>query len=408
MGVFGSLLARGVVIVGAAGSISALVAEPACANTYTVTTTANGGAGSLRKAIQDANAHSGADTIDFNIPGTGPFVIKPVTALPVITGKVTLDATTQPGWIAAPLVELDGSSIIGVRGIDITASGVTVRGLAVHSLASSVGICVRGANARIEQCWVGLDAAGTVARANLEGIVIDATGARVSSCVASGNTNGIGGKGGAKSAIVEDNIVGLDPTGTNVIANRDGIVMGLGATAAIVRGNVVSGNWQHGVLITDAGSSRHSILDNWIGTGADHVTRIGNGAHGVHVINGDSSLIQGNVITANGSAGVRVELNNGSSTQARKNRVTLNSIFGNGGLGIDIGNGGTDSNDALDADTGANELQNTPLLTRAVTDPRGLHLWGNSIHCLPRRTRSRCSAARPPISRARSSSARSR
>jgi hypothetical protein len=39
---------------------------------YTVTTTNNSGAGSLRQAIIDANANAGADTIRFNIPLTDP------------------------------------------------------------------------------------------------------------------------------------------------------------------------------------------------------------------------------------------------------------------------------------------------------------------------------------------------
>ena len=38
------------------------------ANTYTVTNTDNGGLGSLRQAIADANANTGADVVRFNIP----------------------------------------------------------------------------------------------------------------------------------------------------------------------------------------------------------------------------------------------------------------------------------------------------------------------------------------------------
>jgi hypothetical protein len=40
------------------------------AATYSVTTNANAGAGSLRQAITDANANPGADEITFNIPGS--------------------------------------------------------------------------------------------------------------------------------------------------------------------------------------------------------------------------------------------------------------------------------------------------------------------------------------------------
>src|SRR5205814_1938912 len=54
-----------------------LFAATARANTYVVTTAADNGnnasptAGSLRKAINDANTNPGANIIDFNIPGSG-------------------------------------------------------------------------------------------------------------------------------------------------------------------------------------------------------------------------------------------------------------------------------------------------------------------------------------------------
>ena len=69
----------------------------ALGNTYTVTTTADAGAGSLRQAIPDANANPGADTIAFNIVGAGPHTITLASALPDITGAVTIDGYTQSG-----------------------------------------------------------------------------------------------------------------------------------------------------------------------------------------------------------------------------------------------------------------------------------------------------------------------
>src|SRR5262245_31491854 len=77
-----------------------LVALPASAvfgNTYTVTTTADNGAGSLRQAILDANANSGPDTIGFNIAGSGVHTIAIASSLNPITGPLVLDGYTQSG-----------------------------------------------------------------------------------------------------------------------------------------------------------------------------------------------------------------------------------------------------------------------------------------------------------------------
>ncbi|RXK58741.1 T9SS type A sorting domain-containing protein [Lacibacter luteus] len=76
------------------------------AATYTVTNTNDSGAGSLRQAITDANATSGADVIQFLIldvignyfegsTGSRFAVIRVQTALPVITEAVTIDGSTQ-------------------------------------------------------------------------------------------------------------------------------------------------------------------------------------------------------------------------------------------------------------------------------------------------------------------------
>src|SRR5437867_7479792 len=67
--------------------------------TFTVTTTSDSGAGSLRQAILDANATSGTDTIEFQIVGTPPFSILPSLPLPQLTGPVVINATTQSGYI---------------------------------------------------------------------------------------------------------------------------------------------------------------------------------------------------------------------------------------------------------------------------------------------------------------------
>ncbi|CAA9542696.1 MAG: hypothetical protein AVDCRST_MAG88-147, partial [uncultured Thermomicrobiales bacterium] len=71
----------------------ALLAPPAPAAraaTFSVTTTAESGPGSLRQAILDANGTPGGDTITFGVTGT----ITLASALPTITGDL---AITGPG-----------------------------------------------------------------------------------------------------------------------------------------------------------------------------------------------------------------------------------------------------------------------------------------------------------------------
>src|SRR5439155_15340604 len=77
------------------------------------------------------------------------------------------------------------------------------------------------------------------------------------------------------------------------------------------------------------------------------------------------SATESNTITNNTQVGVTVKTSSGTATG---NLISQNSIFSNGTLGIDLGANGVTANDAGDGDSGANNLQNFPLLTGAFTD----------------------------------------
>jgi hypothetical protein len=69
------------------------------------------------------------------------------------------------------------------------------------------------------------------------------------------------------------------------------------------------------------------------------------------------------VVEGNLSSGIFIEL---GTVAIRRNRTVLN-----GGLGIDLAPAGVNPNDPGDGDTGANEMQNFPVITSAVSSAGG-------------------------------------
>jgi CSLREA domain-containing protein len=90
----------------------------------------------------------------------------------------------------------------------------------------------------------------------------------------------------------------------------------------------------------------------------------GNSGHGVHIASssneiGDPVSAVANNITSNGGDGVFVASGTG-------NMIRGSGVRNNVGLGIDLAPDGPTANDPLDPDTGANDLQNKPVITSAT------------------------------------------
>ncbi len=143
----------------------------ASANTFTVTNTNDSGAGSLRQAILDANGNSGADTIAFNITGSGVHTITPATALPAVTGAVTIDGYTQAGSSANTLPVGQGLNTVlaieVVGSLSVSASDTTIRGLNIHG----GGVVINNgafSNNKVEGCFVGTSPACSGSTADSE------------------------------------------------------------------------------------------------------------------------------------------------------------------------------------------------------------------------------------------------
>ncbi|MGC3985226.1 MAG: DUF4347 domain-containing protein [Pseudorhodoferax sp.] len=306
--------------------------------TYTVTSTADSGAGTLRQAIIDANANAGTDTINFNIAGTGVHTITLNSALPNITGTVLLDATTDDSFAAngnRPAIVLAGDDASGWTGLNLQAGsgGSTVRGLVIQGF--SIGINVASGGSTIAGNYVG--------KLGTDGILSSGAGNTYGIYVTSGG-NTIGGATAADANVVSGN------DGTNITLG------GSAATANRIIGNVI------GASATGAvGTGNNGYYGIWVDSGA-HDNQIGGTAAG-----------EGNAIAGNYTEGVYIASGTG-------NAVLGNSFYSNGGLGIDLAPGGVTANDVGDADTGPNNLQNFPLLTLARTDGAGSFQITGSIN----------------------------
>jgi len=237
------------------------------AATFTVTTTNDSGAGSLRQAILDANAASGADTIAFGI-GSGPQLIAPLTVLPAITDPLTVDGTTQPGYASAPLIAIDGSNILGAPsttgGFIVKADSTEIIGLAITSFnvansstgTEGAGVIIDASNGRIFKCYIGIQRNGTTAAGNDTGVRIDSgsviIGAPGKGNVISGNTEGIAKWSETTLSGVQNNIIGLSASGNAVVPNTFGIHM---VGNAVISGNRIAGNVYEDILLIGNGGA---------------------------------------------------------------------------------------------------------------------------------------------------------
>ena len=358
--------------------------------TFAVLHTNNSGPDSFRQAILDANAAAGADVITFNIGAGDVQTISPSSALPPITGAVTIDGWSQPGYAGAPIIELNGTNAGFATGLNISASDCIVRGLVINRFANA-GIWITGNYNLVQGNYVGTNVAGNAALGHgsfgiviadasnnrLEGNVVSGTGARGS--LQGSPTAGvvvIQNFGTTQANTVIGNKIGTSADGTTLIPNQNGMLIGGGTQGNFVEGNVISGNTWYGVSIAgDVGLPQatvtsgnvvrgNTITGNYngveVGAGPGFVFEAsgytvptlgtknntvednsisGNHNYGVVVdgIRADNNLVQRNTIQNNSSFGVAIT----GGAQGRR-RTLANTISGNGGGGVLLRNLGTD------------------------------------------------------------------
>ncbi len=269
------------------------------ANTFTVTSTADSGAGSLRQAILDANASVGADTIGFAIVGSGLHTIAPASALPLITGPVTIDGYTQSGASANTNAPDQATNAVLQIEIDGTNTGLGSDAAVLYFAPGSGGSAVQGL---------------VINRGHYAGIRLS----------------------GVAGMVIAGNFIGTDPTGTVAHGNTNFGILGnngpsnvtVGGTTPAAR-NLISANGTAGIDFGSAGlgGSGHLIQGNLIGTDASGGNALGGEQVGVEIDNASSSNItiggttaaSRNVISGNLLYGIR--LNNGSGLVVRGNFI---------------------------------------------------------------------------------------
>jgi parallel beta-helix repeat protein len=248
----------------------------------------------------------------------------------------------------------------GLAGVRVDGSLNTLGGTAFGAgnlISGNVGdgVVLAGSANLVQGNTIGANAAHSAAVPNQAGLVV------------SGTSNTLGGTTAGAGNFIAGNLAdGLDLSGGsnrvqgNVVAEDGGTGLTvtsatntLGGTAAGA-GNIVGLNALDGVRLSGSGASGNRVQGNFLGTGPNGTSALGNGGNGVAVVNASNNTIggtaagAGNTIAFNGNDGVVVDTGTG-------NAIRQNRIFSSGNLGIELFNSGNDS-------------QAAPVLTAVTSD----------------------------------------
>jgi parallel beta-helix repeat protein len=302
--------------------------------------------------------------------------------------------------------------------LESTASGITIGGSTaaernIISGNSTNGIEANGAsNCSIFGNYIGTDINGTaVIPGNADGLLLSGTNGILigSSTPGTGNVIvgsffGISIQGAAATANqIRGNHIGVDATGSVALPNSIGIgllgtngnIVGGVISAGIAPGNVISGNSDYGILMSDADGN--DIRSNLIGTNAAGTASLGaHTAVGGIVLTGGSSgnfigfpsVGSGNTISGLAGDGIVLSAANTTGNQIAANRIgvglngttavpnTGNGVF----VGVDANNniiGSTTIIDPAASNTIANNKGNGVAVEASVTAIRANSIYNN-------------------------------
>jgi parallel beta-helix repeat protein len=277
---------------------------------------------------------------------------------------VILDGSQAPAGTNGLIIEADNCVIQGLTIQNFSSNGIFI---AVGATGNTIGgdrgnrqgnlivfnggsgIEIRGSNNRVWGNYVGIDGSGWWRSGNaFNGVAIwqgasgntigDTTGGHRN--VISGNEqNGvwIGGVGSDQNVVI-GNYVGVRADGLGQVSNGFcGVAIQNGAQNNRIggtisgAGNLISGNADNGIYISDLGTSGNQVLGNIIGPNWQGTGIIGQGTNGVVIVLGASNNAVGNgtvagrnLISGNSFDGVRIEGTDTMSNTIQGNYIGTN------------------------------------------------------------------------------------
>lgn len=346
--------------------------------TIVVTNPDDSGPGTLRKALVDT-APGGIIEFDLAVfPPSSPATIFLLSSLHELSvNNVTIDASDAG-------VILDGTSAgVNANCFEIGSDNNTIRGFTIQNcpghgvliLANAEnntiggdrtvgngpggqgntigrngldGISIWGNNNLVQGNYIGIEISGQFDWGNtLSGVgllqgasgnLIGGTTDGFRNVISGNNTYGVWiGESGTNDNVVIGNYIGTTAMGTGSVPNSfSGVAIENGAqnnfigNATTGGGNVISGNFGNGILISDISSSGNKLLGNIVGLNWQGEGVIGQGLNGIEILNATNNTIGNgmnngrNIISGSSFSGIRI-----SGTNATNNIVQGNFIGSN-------------------------------------------------------------------------------
>lgn len=312
--------------------------QPAQAATFNVSNLNDNGGGSLRQAIDDANAAAGPDVITFQTGLTGTITLT--------TGQLSIEDSVDvqgPGASVITVSANNASRVFylynGAALLDVTISGLTVTG---GSAGIGGGIADFGENLVLD----GVTITGNEASADggglwADGVVAGTFSLTIRNSEISGNTAGNGGgvyAGAPGPVLLQSTVI----TGNDAAQSGGGILFNAPYSDTAIENSTISGNtaglWGGGIYFYDTDGGVHSIRGTTISGNS-----AGQGG-GLFLYNlDDPMVIENSTISGNQALG-------GDETQGLGGGVYLYSLYG-GSLAIRhstvAGNSATDGGGGL-------------------------------------------------------------